>query len=256
MGATHPPAPYCSWRGQRCLISPPRLPPAPHPHSVDVQACFSYTATPASYSPPLGERTQGQGMEVPGLRGDDPSTAPSLSHQCWSTCLMPTRSGDGWVTPPVSPSWAVGPRILSTRSPTPWSCPGSTRAPAPLPPSSSRWAPVIPIPTSSRSYPCPYPHPIRVPIVPSLFPFPFLSHPHPVSVSTPTPILRPSSPLLALPLQDSIRDKLRPITVTLAYGIQGAGTPRHSRSATLPPLPPVLSPQQPSSHRTEVRGRL
>eukprot|EP00076_Gallus_gallus_P011854 XP_015128079.1 integrin alpha-7 isoform X5 [Gallus gallus] len=53
-------------------------------------------------------------------------------------------------------------------------------------------------------------------------------------------------------LQDSIRDKLRPITVTLAYGIQGAGTPRHSRSATLPPLPPVLSPQQPSSHRTEV----
>lgn len=105
-------------------------------------------------------------------------------------------------------------------------------------------------------YPCPYPHPIRVPIVPSLSPFLFLSHPHPVSVSTPTPILRPSSPLLALPLQDSIRDKLRPITVTLAYGIQGAGTPRHSRSATLPPLPPVLSPQQPSSHRTEVRGRL
>ncbi|XP_065606191.1 integrin alpha-7 isoform X2 [Cyrtonyx montezumae] len=53
-------------------------------------------------------------------------------------------------------------------------------------------------------------------------------------------------------LQDSIRDKLRPITVTLAYGIQGAGTSRHSRAATLPPLPPVLSPQQPSSHRTEV----
>ncbi|XP_042750357.1 integrin alpha-7 isoform X10 [Lagopus leucura] len=53
-------------------------------------------------------------------------------------------------------------------------------------------------------------------------------------------------------LQDSIRDKLRPIAVTLAYGIQGAGTPRRSRSATLPPVPPVLSPQQPSSHRTEV----
>ncbi|XP_021238523.1 integrin alpha-7 [Numida meleagris] len=53
-------------------------------------------------------------------------------------------------------------------------------------------------------------------------------------------------------LQDSIRDKLRPITITLAYGIQGAGTARHSRGATLPPLPPVLSPQQPSSHRTEV----
>ncbi|XP_074989855.1 integrin alpha-7 isoform X3 [Calonectris borealis] len=60
-------------------------------------------------------------------------------------------------------------------------------------------------------------------------------------------------------LQDSIRDKLRPITVTLAYGIQGAGATRQSRGAarqsrgaTLPPLSPVLSPQQPSSHRTEV----
>ncbi|XP_064330580.1 integrin alpha-7 isoform X6 [Phalacrocorax carbo] len=60
-------------------------------------------------------------------------------------------------------------------------------------------------------------------------------------------------------LQDSIRDKLRPIAVTLAYGIQGAGAPRHSRGAArhsrgaaLPPLSPVLSPQQPSSHRTEV----
>ncbi|XP_010563466.1 PREDICTED: integrin alpha-7 [Haliaeetus leucocephalus] len=53
-------------------------------------------------------------------------------------------------------------------------------------------------------------------------------------------------------LQDSIRDKLRPIAVTLAYGIQGAGAMRQSRGATLPPLLPVLSPQQPSSHRTEV----
>ncbi|XP_075593695.1 integrin alpha-7 isoform X6 [Balearica regulorum gibbericeps] len=53
-------------------------------------------------------------------------------------------------------------------------------------------------------------------------------------------------------LQDSIRDKLRPITVTLAYGIQGAGAGRQNRGATLPPLSPVLSPQQPSSHRTEV----
>ncbi|XP_040395369.1 integrin alpha-7 isoform X7 [Cygnus olor] len=60
-------------------------------------------------------------------------------------------------------------------------------------------------------------------------------------------------------LQDSIRDKLRPIAVTLAYGIQGAGAARHSRGATrhsrgaaLPPLSPVLSPQQPSSQRTEV----
>ncbi|XP_074785716.1 integrin alpha-7 isoform X3 [Athene noctua] len=54
-------------------------------------------------------------------------------------------------------------------------------------------------------------------------------------------------------LQDDIRDKLRPIAVTLAYGIQGAGgAPRQSRGAALPPLSPVLSPQQPSSHRTEV----
>ncbi|XP_063215051.1 integrin alpha-7 isoform X8 [Chroicocephalus ridibundus] len=53
-------------------------------------------------------------------------------------------------------------------------------------------------------------------------------------------------------LHDSIRDKLRPIAITLAYGIQGAGAGRRGRGTTLPPLLPVLSPQQPSSHRTEV----
>ncbi|XP_068266112.1 integrin alpha-7 isoform X2 [Nyctibius grandis] len=53
-------------------------------------------------------------------------------------------------------------------------------------------------------------------------------------------------------LHDSIRDKLRPIAVTLAYALRGAGAARHSRGAALPPLLPVLSPQQPSSHRTEV----
>ncbi|NXS97183.1 ITA7 protein, partial [Jacana jacana] len=41
-------------------------------------------------------------------------------------------------------------------------------------------------------------------------------------------------------LQDSIRDKLRPIAVTLAYGIQGTGTPRRVRETPLPPLLPVL----------------
>ncbi|NXV53335.1 ITA7 protein, partial [Uria aalge] len=41
-------------------------------------------------------------------------------------------------------------------------------------------------------------------------------------------------------LQDSIRDKLRPIAVTLAYGIQGAGAGRRGRGTTLPPLLPVL----------------
>ncbi|XP_061871680.1 integrin alpha-7 isoform X3 [Colius striatus] len=56
-------------------------------------------------------------------------------------------------------------------------------------------------------------------------------------------------------LQDTIRDKLRPIPVTLAYAVQGTAATRQSRAAPLPPLPPlppVLSPKQPSSHRTEV----
>ncbi|XP_061217721.1 integrin alpha-7 isoform X3 [Neopsephotus bourkii] len=60
-------------------------------------------------------------------------------------------------------------------------------------------------------------------------------------------------------LQDNIRDKLRPITMTLAYGIHGDGATRlHQDSArlrrgsVLPPLSPVLSPQQPNSHCTEV----
>ncbi|XP_057269972.1 integrin alpha-7 isoform X3 [Pezoporus wallicus] len=60
-------------------------------------------------------------------------------------------------------------------------------------------------------------------------------------------------------LQDNIRDKLRPITMTLAYGIHGGGATRlHQdsarlrRASVLPPLSPVLSPQQPNSHRTEV----
>ncbi|XP_062486547.1 integrin alpha-7 isoform X4 [Pezoporus occidentalis] len=60
-------------------------------------------------------------------------------------------------------------------------------------------------------------------------------------------------------LQDNIRDKLRPITMTLAYGIHGDGatrlrqdSARLRRASVLPPLSPVLSPQQPNSHRTEV----
>ncbi|NXX44464.1 ITA7 protein, partial [Tricholaema leucomelas] len=56
-------------------------------------------------------------------------------------------------------------------------------------------------------------------------------------------------------LHDSIRDKLRPIALTLAYGILGTEAPQRSRRVALPrlpPLAPVLSPQQPSSHRTEV----
>ncbi|XP_065515852.1 integrin alpha-7 isoform X7 [Lathamus discolor] len=60
-------------------------------------------------------------------------------------------------------------------------------------------------------------------------------------------------------LQDNIRDKLRPITMSLAYGIHGDGATRQRqdsarlrRGSVLPPLSPALSPQQPNSHRTEV----
>ncbi|NWS47652.1 ITA7 protein, partial [Probosciger aterrimus] len=48
-------------------------------------------------------------------------------------------------------------------------------------------------------------------------------------------------------LQDNIRDKLRPITMTLAYGIRGDGATRQRRDpaqlhrgSVLPPLSPVL----------------
>ncbi|XP_068777553.1 integrin alpha-7 isoform X2 [Struthio camelus] len=53
-------------------------------------------------------------------------------------------------------------------------------------------------------------------------------------------------------LQDGIRDKLRPIAVTLAYGIKQARAKRRAAGAALPPLPPVLSAQQPRSQRAEV----
>ncbi|NXF14302.1 ITA7 protein, partial [Smithornis capensis] len=39
-------------------------------------------------------------------------------------------------------------------------------------------------------------------------------------------------------LHDGIRDKLRPIVVTLAYGLRGG--PRRARGAALPPLSPAL----------------
>ncbi|XP_053823422.1 integrin alpha-7 isoform X1 [Vidua chalybeata] len=56
-------------------------------------------------------------------------------------------------------------------------------------------------------------------------------------------------------LHDDIRDKLRPIALTLAHGIAAAGPRgghRGGRGTALPPLPPALSPRQPSTHRTEV----
>lgn len=52
------------------------LPPAPCPPSVDVQACFSYTASPASYSPRLGEqgdpRLRCWGTGTPRVGGEGP----------------------------------------------------------------------------------------------------------------------------------------------------------------------------------------
>ncbi|NXS10019.1 ITA7 protein, partial [Neodrepanis coruscans] len=41
-------------------------------------------------------------------------------------------------------------------------------------------------------------------------------------------------------LHDGIRDKLRPIVVTLAYALRGPGGARRGRGAALPPLPPAL----------------
>ncbi|NXA43743.1 ITA7 protein, partial [Eudromia elegans] len=41
-------------------------------------------------------------------------------------------------------------------------------------------------------------------------------------------------------LQDGIRDKLRPVAVTLAYGIGRARARRQAAPPALPPLPPVL----------------
>ncbi|XP_072775705.1 integrin alpha-7 isoform X2 [Taeniopygia guttata] len=55
-------------------------------------------------------------------------------------------------------------------------------------------------------------------------------------------------------LHDGIRDKLRPIGLSLDFAIAGGhrGGHRGARGAALPPLPPVLSPRQPSSLRAEV----
>ncbi|XP_068068833.1 LOW QUALITY PROTEIN: integrin alpha-7 [Anomalospiza imberbis] len=56
-------------------------------------------------------------------------------------------------------------------------------------------------------------------------------------------------------LHDDIRDKLRPIVVTLAHAVAAPGPRgghRGGRGTALPPLPPALSPRQPSTHRAEV----
>ncbi|CAM5116503.1 unnamed protein product [Natator depressus] len=53
-------------------------------------------------------------------------------------------------------------------------------------------------------------------------------------------------------LQDSIRDKLRPIVVVLTYSIEHARSKRQVQDTALPPLIPVLNAQLPSSQREEV----
>ncbi|KAM9115434.1 integrin alpha-7 isoform 2-T2 [Pangshura tecta] len=53
-------------------------------------------------------------------------------------------------------------------------------------------------------------------------------------------------------LQDSIRDKLRPIVVVLTYSTEHAWSKRQAQAAALPPLMPVLNAQLPSSQRAEV----
>nr|XP_025044484.1 integrin alpha-7 [Pelodiscus sinensis] len=53
-------------------------------------------------------------------------------------------------------------------------------------------------------------------------------------------------------LQDSIRDKLRPITVELTYSIKRARSKRQSQGSALPPLVPVLNALQPSSQRAAM----
>ncbi|XP_067170077.1 integrin alpha-7 [Apteryx mantelli] len=53
-------------------------------------------------------------------------------------------------------------------------------------------------------------------------------------------------------LLDGVRDKLRPIAVTLAYGIKQARAKRRAPGAALQPLPPVLGAQPPRSQRSEV----
>uniref|UniRef100_A0A8C0GMM7 Integrin subunit alpha 7 n=1 Tax=Chelonoidis abingdonii TaxID=106734 RepID=A0A8C0GMM7_CHEAB len=62
----------------------------------------------------------------------------------------------------------------------------------------------------------------------------------------------PSCVKATFQLQDSIRDKLRPIVVRLTYSIEHARSKRQVQAATLPPLMPVLNTQLPSSQRAEV----
>ncbi|KAM9319964.1 integrin alpha-7 [Gastrophryne carolinensis] len=53
-------------------------------------------------------------------------------------------------------------------------------------------------------------------------------------------------------LQEDIRDKLRSIPVTLTYNILETRHKRQSSAGSLPPLPPILSEEEPNVYNTEV----
>uniref|UniRef100_A0A8C4W4A9 Integrin subunit alpha 7 n=1 Tax=Gopherus evgoodei TaxID=1825980 RepID=A0A8C4W4A9_9SAUR len=62
----------------------------------------------------------------------------------------------------------------------------------------------------------------------------------------------PSCVKATFQLQESIRDKLRPIVVMLTYSIKHAQSKSQVQAAALPPLMPVLNAQLPNSQRAEV----
>uniref|UniRef100_A0A8C4W3X9 Integrin subunit alpha 7 n=1 Tax=Gopherus evgoodei TaxID=1825980 RepID=A0A8C4W3X9_9SAUR len=72
----------------------------------------------------------------------------------------------------------------------------------------------------------------------SCCPSPALPYPRPATGSPPAPSL-----------QESIRDKLRPIVVMLTYSIKHAQSKSQVQAAALPPLMPVLNAQLPNSQR-------
>ncbi|XP_038608898.1 LOW QUALITY PROTEIN: integrin alpha-7 [Tachyglossus aculeatus] len=53
-------------------------------------------------------------------------------------------------------------------------------------------------------------------------------------------------------LQENVKDKLRPIVVTMTYGLRPARLRRQVPGQTLPPLTPILNAHQPHSQRAEV----
>ncbi|XP_057557835.1 integrin alpha-7 isoform X4 [Hippopotamus amphibius kiboko] len=55
-----------------------------------------------------------------------------------------------------------------------------------------------------------------------------------------------------LQLQENVKDKLRPIVVTLSYSLQTPRLRRRAPGQGLPPVAPILNAHQPSTQRTEI----